>query len=113
LADQVATTAEFFSFGANDLTQTTMGLSRDDYTKFSKDDEDKKIFKAGPFGVLDQEGVSIKWAVEKGRATLGDVPLPDRHGLRVLLSVSGADRPAGRGAGRDCRRRGRDAHGVV
>jgi pyruvate,orthophosphate dikinase len=71
LADQVAQEAEFFSFGTNDLTQTTMGLSRDDYTKFSKDYEDKKIFKADPFGVLDQEGVGklIQWAVEKGRAT--------------------------------------------
>ena len=56
-ADKVATEAEFFSFGTNDLTQTTMGLSRDDYTKFSKDYEDKKIFKADPFAVLDQEGV--------------------------------------------------------
>ena len=71
LADQVAREAEFFSFGTNDLTQTTMGLSRDDYTKFSKDYEDKKIFKADPFGVLDQEGVGmlIEWAVKKGRAT--------------------------------------------
>ncbi len=71
LADQVATEAEFFSFGTNDLTQTTMGLSRDDYTKFSKDYEDKKIFKADPFGVLDQEGVGklISWAVENGRKT--------------------------------------------
>jgi pyruvate,orthophosphate dikinase len=75
LADQVAKEAEFFSFGTNDLTQTTMGLSRDDYTKFSKDYEDKKIFKADPFGVLDQEGVGmlIKWAVEKGRASRGDL----------------------------------------
>jgi pyruvate, orthophosphate dikinase len=75
LADQVAREAEFFSFGTNDLTQTTMGLSRDDYTKFSKDYEDKKIFKADPFGVLDQEGVGmlIKWAVEKGRATRHDL----------------------------------------
>jgi len=75
LADQVAREAEFFSFGTNDLTQTTMGLSRDDYTKFSKDYEDKKIFKADPFGVLDQEGVGmlIKWAVEKGRATRSDL----------------------------------------
>jgi len=71
LADQVAREAEFFSFGTNDLTQTTMGLSRDDYTKFSKDYEDRKIFKADPFGVLDQEGVGmlIQWAVEKGRGT--------------------------------------------
>jgi pyruvate,orthophosphate dikinase len=71
LADQVAREAEFFSFGTNDLTQTTMGLSRDDYTKFSKDYEDKKIFKADPFGVLDQEGVGmlIEWAVQNGRKT--------------------------------------------
>jgi pyruvate,orthophosphate dikinase len=48
-----------------------MGLSRDDYTKFSKEYEEKKIFKADPFGVLDQEGVGllVKWAVEKGRQT--------------------------------------------
>jgi len=71
LADQVAREAQFFSFGTNDLTQTTMGLSRDDYTKFSKEYEEKKIFKADPFGVLDQEGVGllVKWAVEKGRQT--------------------------------------------
>ena len=69
-ADRVAGEAEFFSFGTNDLTQTTMGLSRDDYVKFSKDYEDKKIFKADPFAVLDQEGVGqlVKIAVEKGRA---------------------------------------------
>jgi pyruvate,orthophosphate dikinase len=75
LADQVAREAEFFSFGTNDLTQTTMGLSRDDYTKFSKAYEEKKIFKADPFGVLDQEGVGllIKWAVEKGRSTRPDL----------------------------------------
>jgi pyruvate,orthophosphate dikinase len=57
LADQVAKSAEFFSFGTNDLTQTTMGLSRDDYTKFQKIYEEKKIFKADPFAVLDQQGV--------------------------------------------------------
>jgi pyruvate,orthophosphate dikinase len=70
-ADQVATEAEFFSFGTNDLTQTTMGLSRDDYVKFSKDYESKKIFKADPFAVLDQEGVGqlVEMAVKKGRAT--------------------------------------------
>ncbi len=77
LADQVAREAEFFSFGTNDLTQTTMGLSRDDYTKFSKDYEDKKIFKADPFGVLDQEGVGmlIQWAVKKGRETRSDLEI--------------------------------------
>ncbi len=70
-AARVATEAEFFSFGTNDLTQTTMGLSRDDYTKFSKEYEDKKIFKEDPFGVIDREGVGmlIKWAVEQGRKT--------------------------------------------
>jgi pyruvate,orthophosphate dikinase len=75
LAEQVAKEAEFFSFGTNDLTQTTMGLSRDDYTKFSKDYEEKKIFKADPFGVLDQEGVGmlIKWAVENGRKARPDL----------------------------------------
>jgi pyruvate,orthophosphate dikinase len=76
-ADRVATEAEFFSFGTNDLTQTTMGLSRDDYTKFSKEYEDKKIFKADPFASLDQEGVGqlIKMAVEKGRATRPDLEI--------------------------------------
>ena len=70
-ADLVASEAEFFSFGTNDLTQTAMGLSRDDYVKFSKDYEDKKIFKADPFAVLDQEGVGqlVEIAVKKGRAT--------------------------------------------
>ncbi|MBI3679693.1 MAG: pyruvate, phosphate dikinase [Acidobacteria bacterium] len=74
-ADQVAKEAEFFSFGTNDLTQTTMGLSRDDYTKFSKDYEQKKIFKADPFAVLDQEGVGklVKMAVELGRRSRPDL----------------------------------------
>jgi len=69
-ADQVATEADFFSFGTNDLTQTTLGLSRDDYVKFSKQYEEKKIFKADPFAVLDQEGVGqlIEMAVKKGRS---------------------------------------------
>ncbi|MBC7924597.1 MAG: pyruvate, phosphate dikinase [Bryobacteraceae bacterium] len=77
LADQIAREAEFFSFGTNDLTQTTMGLSRDDYTKFSRDYEDRKIFKADPFGVLDQEGVGklIKMAVEGGRQTRPDLEI--------------------------------------
>jgi len=77
LADQVAREAEFFSFGTNDLTQTTFGLSRDDYTKFSKDYEEKKLFKADPFGVLDQDGVGmlIQWAIEKGRQTRPDLEI--------------------------------------
>ena len=74
-ADRVATEAEFFSFGTNDLTQTAMGLSRDDYTKFSKEYEDKKIFKADPFAVIDREGVGklIKMAVELGRGARKDL----------------------------------------
>jgi pyruvate,orthophosphate dikinase len=74
-ADRVATEAEFFSFGTNDLTQTTMGLSRDDYVKFSKDYENKKIFKADPFAVLDQEGVGklVEMGVKLGRSTRPDL----------------------------------------
>ena len=70
-ADTVATEADFFSFGTNDLTQTTMGLSRDDYTKFQKEYEAHKIFANDPFAVLDQEGVGklVKMAVELGRKT--------------------------------------------
>jgi len=74
-ADKVATEAEFFSFGTNDLTQTTMGLSRDDYTKFQKDYENAKIFKNDPFAVLDQEGVGklVEMAVKLGRSTRKDL----------------------------------------
>jgi pyruvate,orthophosphate dikinase len=74
-AGEVAKEAEFFSFGTNDLTQTTMGLSRDDYTKFQREYEDKKIFTSDPFGVLDQEGVGklVKMAVDAGRATRPDL----------------------------------------
>ncbi len=70
-AGDVAKEAEFFSFGTNDLTQTAMGLSRDDYTKFSAEYQEKKIFAADPFAVLDQDGVGIlvKMAVEAGRKT--------------------------------------------
>jgi len=76
-ADSVAREAEFFSFGTNDLTQTCMGLSRDDYTKFQKEYQDKKIFAADPFAVLDQEGVGklVKMAVELGRKTRPDLEI--------------------------------------
>ncbi|MDQ2898385.1 MAG: pyruvate, phosphate dikinase [Acidobacteriota bacterium] len=74
-ADRIAKEAEFFSFGTNDLTQTTMGLSRDDYTHFQKDYEKAKIFKADPFAVLDQEGVGklIEMAVKSGRGARKDL----------------------------------------
>ncbi len=74
LADQIAEVAEFFSFGTNDLTQTVMGLSRDDAGRFLPDyvDESKAgVFKADPFQSLDTEGVGllVRWAIERGRAT--------------------------------------------
>ena len=76
-ADQVARQAEFFSFGTNDLTQTVMGLSRDDYTKFSKEYENLKIFKADPFASIDQEGVGkfIEMAITLGRQTRPDLEI--------------------------------------
>jgi pyruvate,orthophosphate dikinase len=70
-ADLIAKEADFFSFGTNDLTQTTMGLSRDDYTKFQKEYEVAKIFKHDPFAVLDQQGVGklVEMCVKLGRQT--------------------------------------------
>ena len=57
------------------FAQTTAGISRDDYTKFSRLYEDQKVFKADPFAVLDQEGVGklVKLATERGRATRPDL----------------------------------------
>ena len=70
-ADQIATVADFFSFGTNDLTQMTFGFSRDDAPKFLKFYKEHGIIKTDPFEVLDQEGVGqlVKMGVEKGRAT--------------------------------------------
>ncbi|HQI02462.1 MAG TPA: pyruvate, phosphate dikinase, partial [Deltaproteobacteria bacterium] len=74
-ADEIAREAEFFSFGTNDLTQTTFGLSRDDAGKFLPVYVAKKILPKDPFMALDQTGVGalIKIAVEKGRATRKDL----------------------------------------
>ena len=76
-ADKIAEQAEFFSFGTNDLTQTTMGLSRDDYTKFSREYENLKIFKADPFASIDQEGVGkvIEMAIKLGRSSRPDIEI--------------------------------------
>ncbi len=68
-ADRIATEAEYFSFGTNDLTQMTFGYSRDDIASFLPVYLEKKILKVDPFQVLDQKGVGklIEYAVEKGR----------------------------------------------
>jgi pyruvate,orthophosphate dikinase len=74
LADEIAEVAEFFSFGTNDLTQTVMGLSRDDAGRFLPDYVDEKkagVFKGDPFQTLDIPGVGmmVRWGIEKGRKT--------------------------------------------
>lgn len=74
-ADQVASSAEFFSFGTNDLTQMTFGYSRDDIGSFLPVYLDKKILQVDPFQVLDQVGVGqlIRMATEKGRSVRPDL----------------------------------------
>ena len=71
VADQIAEEAEFFSFGTNDLTQTTFGFSRDDINKFLPEYMKLGIFKQDPFASLDQEGVGqlVEMATERGRKT--------------------------------------------
>lgn len=75
LADEIATEAEFFSFGTNDLTQMTFGFSRDDVTKFLPDYYGNKIFEEDPFKTLDQHGVGklVTMAVKLGRSTRPDL----------------------------------------
>jgi pyruvate,orthophosphate dikinase len=77
MADQIAKEAEFFSFGTNDLTQTTFGISRDDVNQFLPMYLKSGIFKQDPFAVLDQEGVGqlMKMAAERGRATRSNIKL--------------------------------------
>jgi pyruvate, orthophosphate dikinase len=74
-ADKIAEQAEFFSFGTNDLTQTTFGLSRDDSGRFLPFYVEKKLLKDDPFQVLDQEGVGqlVRIGTERGRSTRGDL----------------------------------------
>jgi pyruvate,orthophosphate dikinase len=76
-AGELAETAEFFSFGTNDLTQMTFGFSRDDAGKFLKDYYDKHIYESDPFAHIDVEGVGklVKWAAEQGRATRKNIVL--------------------------------------
>ena len=76
-ADEIAHTAEFFSFGTNDLTQTALGVSRDDMGNFLGAYTENEIFKKNPFATLDQTGVGqlVQIAIEKGRKTRPDIKL--------------------------------------
>ncbi|OHE79633.1 MAG: pyruvate, phosphate dikinase [Verrucomicrobia bacterium RIFCSPLOWO2_12_FULL_64_8] len=76
-ADEVAQTAQFFSFGTNDLTQTCLGMSRDDSGSFLPQYAELEIVKKNPFATVDQTGVGqlMKIAVEKGRSTRPDIKL--------------------------------------
>jgi pyruvate,orthophosphate dikinase len=77
LADKMAKTAQFFSFGTNDLTQMCFGFSRDDIGGFLHDYLEKNLLEADPFQTIDQAGVGqlIKMAVIKGRSTRGDLKI--------------------------------------
>jgi pyruvate,orthophosphate dikinase len=91
VADEIAKTAEFFSFGTNDLTQTTLGVSRDDYGPFISVYTDPKkadVLPADPFATIDQEGVGalMKMAVEKGRKA--------RPGLKIGICGEHGGDPA-------------------
>ncbi len=76
-ADKIAEEAQFFSFGTNDLTQMTLGFSRDDAGKFLKDYISNGIFKEDPFQTLDQSGVGllVEMGVQKGRQTKSDLKI--------------------------------------
>ena len=118
VADEIAKEAEFFSFGTNDLTQTTFGFSRDDVNKVLPTYLAEGILKQDPFAALDQEGVGqlVKMATERGRKTRSNLKVgicgehggepssvefcyQDRTELRFVLTVPRADRAAGGGAG--------------
>ena len=117
-AGDLAEYAQFFSFGTNDLTQTTFGISRDDSGRFLQAYLDKGIFETDPFVRLDQDGVGglIEIAAERGRGgaprgqaghlrrtrrrpVLHRLLRKDRAGLRLLLALPRADRAPGGGAG--------------
>uniref|UniRef100_UPI00404A1904 pyruvate, phosphate dikinase n=1 Tax=Cephaloticoccus sp. TaxID=1985742 RepID=UPI00404A1904 len=76
-ADEIAQTAEFFSFGTNDLTQTTLGMSRDDSGSFLGAYQESEIMKKNPFASIDQTGVGqlMEIAIKKGRATRPNIKL--------------------------------------
>ena len=114
-ANQIAEVADFFSFGTNDLTQMTLGFSRDDVAKFLPTYLEKGILKNDPFQILDVNGVGqlVREAVFKGRSVKPTLKcgICGEHGgrtqlgrvlplcgpqLRLLLAVPGAHRPSGR-----------------
>ena len=124
-ADEIAQTAQFFSFGTNDLTQTCLGMSRDDSGSFLAPYQEAEIIKKNPFASIDQAGVGqlMKIAVEKGRSTRPghqarhlrrtrrrpgqrEVLPSHRADLRELLALPRARCPIGRRPGRP-RRRGK------
>ncbi|MEM7329801.1 MAG: pyruvate, phosphate dikinase [Pseudomonadota bacterium] len=76
-AGQIAETAEFFSFGTNDLTQTTLGISRDDAGRFLTSYEEQGIYEKDPFVTIDQDGVGelVKTAAHRGRETRSGIKL--------------------------------------
>ncbi len=76
-ADEIAVNAEFFSFGTNDLTQTALGISRDDMGNFLMPYTENEVFKKNPFATLDATGVGqlVEIAVQKGRQTRPDIKL--------------------------------------
>ncbi|HYJ15090.1 MAG TPA: putative PEP-binding protein, partial [Candidatus Limnocylindria bacterium] len=76
-ANEIAETAEFFSFGTNDLTQTALGMSRDDSGSFLAPYQEAEIMKRNPFATIDQTGVGqlMQIAIEKGRQTRPDIKL--------------------------------------
>jgi pyruvate,orthophosphate dikinase len=98
-ADAIAAKAEFFSFGTNDLTQTTLGISRDDAGKFIGDYIEKGVWSADPFQKLDQEGVGtlVKIGVELGRGA--------RKGLKIGICGEHGGEPSSIGF---CQRTGFD-----
>ena len=126
VAHEIAETAEFFSFGTNDLTQTALGISRDDAATFLGTYTQKGILASDPFVTIDQDGVGelVRIGVERGRADaarhqarhlrrawrrsgLGAVLQRGRARLRLVLALPGADRAARGGAG-GARRQGRE-----
>ncbi len=123
VADEIAKEAEFFSFGTNDLTQTGLGMSRDDSGSFLPAYQSLEILKQNPFATIDRNGVGglMKLGVTGGRKTRPDIKLGicgrtrrrsglgqilsrDRPQLRQLLAVPRAHRPSRRRPGRAGRR---------